>query len=175
MDSLQVLNALHHLSGAVTTGVVPADMVPKAWTKPMALVINLDDHTRPGSHWVAVYFDTSGRGHYFDSYGIPPLHPVHLDALRRNCKIYEWNKEQFQSISSNVCGQFCIMYLYHMCYGGTIKSFSKFFSDEFTDNDRIVDEFHKGLLKNYVSKNTHNQAGNGGSKVYIQQCYPRKY
>ena len=28
--------------------------------------------SKPGEHWIAVYFKNRGRGEYFDSYGLPP-------------------------------------------------------------------------------------------------------
>ena len=40
-------------------------------TFPSAYVINSDPSSKPGEHWVAVYFDKRGRGEYFDSYGLP--------------------------------------------------------------------------------------------------------
>ena len=33
---------------------------------PSSFVINLDPSYKPGSHWVAVYFDRNGIGEYFD-------------------------------------------------------------------------------------------------------------
>ncbi len=39
----------------------------------IGIVINLDEHYKSGSHWVALYFDLlKGQVYYFDSYGIKP-------------------------------------------------------------------------------------------------------
>ena len=44
----------------------------KTVSYPSSFVINLDPSYKPGSHWVAVYFDKNGVGEYFDSFaGLP--------------------------------------------------------------------------------------------------------
>ena len=40
----------------------------KTVSYPSSFVINLDLSYKPGSHWVAVYFDKNGIGEYFDSF-----------------------------------------------------------------------------------------------------------
>ena len=40
----------------------------KTVSYPSSFVINLDPSYKPGSHWVAVYFDKNGVGEYFDSF-----------------------------------------------------------------------------------------------------------
>ena len=42
---------------------------------PSAFVINTYVSSGPGEHWVAVWFDGRGKAEYFDSFGLPPLHP----------------------------------------------------------------------------------------------------
>ena len=39
---------------------------------PSAYVINSHSSSKPGEHWIAVYFDKHEKGQYFDSYGLPP-------------------------------------------------------------------------------------------------------
>jgi len=47
--------------------VYPIELLPSTHTKPLIIVINLDKHYMPGSHWVAVCFSDSGCAEYFDS------------------------------------------------------------------------------------------------------------
>ena len=57
----------------------------KTVSYPSSFVINLDPSYKPGSHWVAVYFDKNGVGEYFDSFaGYPPHEIVHF--LRSHAK-----------------------------------------------------------------------------------------
>ena len=52
-------------------GVYPIDLLPSTLIKPSIIIIILDKHYMPGSHWVAVCISDSGYGEYFDSYGLP--------------------------------------------------------------------------------------------------------
>jgi len=49
-------------------GLYPLDLLPCTLIKPAIIVINLDKHYMPISHWVAVRFSDSGYAEYFDSY-----------------------------------------------------------------------------------------------------------
>jgi len=53
-------------------GVYPLFILLSTHIKPSIIVINLDKHYMPGSHWVAVCFSDSGYAKYFDSYGLDP-------------------------------------------------------------------------------------------------------
>ena len=56
----------------------------KSVSYPHSFVINLDLSYKPGSHWVAVYFDKNGVGEYFNSFARYTPHKVvyflHLHA-----------------------------------------------------------------------------------------------
>ena len=48
--------------------------------KKLGIIFNLDPHDKPGSHWVALYFDLKKMEiYYFDSYGIYP--PTEVENL----------------------------------------------------------------------------------------------
>ena len=38
------------------------------------MVANTDPSSKPGTHWVAFYFPSKGKGEFFDSYGHPPIY-----------------------------------------------------------------------------------------------------
>ncbi|KAM0726794.1 hypothetical protein ACS0PU_006955 [Formica fusca] len=90
------------------------DIATRVWTRLTAIVANTDDHNRSGEHWVAFFLDEHGTGTYFDSYGIPPLHPGFLLRLRRNSIIHRWNiqqnyKEFFLKHVDNIVAYFYII------------------------------------------------------------------
>ena len=62
----------------------------KTVSYPSSFVINLDPSYKPGSHWVAVYFDKNGVGEFFYSFaGYPPPEIVHfLRSLAKGCKLF---------------------------------------------------------------------------------------
>ena len=115
--------------------------MPRGWTKPTAFVVNTDGHTKPGMHWIGIYVDTEGNALYFDSYGLPPYVPDHIHRLRKNCKTFRWNTTLLQSATSDVCGQYCIMFLYYMSSRLGFTRFLENFSDDLKKNDDIVRKF----------------------------------
>ena len=58
-------------------GVLPIDRLPlyRLRRKPRVYILNTDDSSGPGKHWVLVYFSAQMRGVYFDSYGFDVLDP----------------------------------------------------------------------------------------------------
>ena len=150
MDSLQILEILSRFQSH-TVGVFPADQILRVWSKPTALVVNTGDHKRPDMHWVAVYVNKSCDGLYFDSFGIPPVIPDHINRLRKYCKSFRWNTVQLQS-DTDVCGQYCIMFLSYMCKGLGFEKFLDNFSKNLVKNDDIVRSFvqYKNVDANFL-------------------------
>ncbi|XP_036151265.1 uncharacterized protein LOC118648875 [Monomorium pharaonis] len=179
MNSLQLRAALQNIP-CDTAGVYAADEIPTVWSKPAGIIANTDDHTKPGTHWVAMYVGRDGVGHYFDSYGLPPIIPQHLKRLRRNCKILFYNPQQFQSNTSDVCGQFCVMFVHLMCTGFGMHRFRDIFSNDLSRNDKIVRNYYNTYMthqQSYIS-NKNQFIGRGmshsGCASQTQSCYSRK-
>ena len=137
---------------ANTIGVYAADHIPKILSPPVAIIANLDTANKPGSHWVAIYIDKNGYGVYFDSYGLAPTSSHHLDRLRRNCVRFQWNKKLLQSFDSKVCGEYCIMFLHHMCSGSSLRAFCRIFSYNTCRNDEIAAKFYKVISQKQARK-----------------------
>ena len=132
---------LEYLFGLPWIGVFPADQIPKVWTKPTAFIFKTDGHKKSGAHWVSIYVDQSGSCFYFDSFGSPPLVPNHINRIRKNCTRLRWNVKQLQSATSDVCGQYCLMFLHYMSSGFGISKFLQNFSSDLKTNDFIVRNF----------------------------------
>jgi len=79
------------------------------------MVINLDEYWRRGSHWVAIFARNPEQVFYFDSFGEPPTYKIreYLDA---NFKKITVNNHPFQNFVSNVCGDYCIFFIFCMSY-----------------------------------------------------------
>lgn len=107
----QYIHGHHHI------GVFPRDLIRYPPRGKCAFVFNTDPHTGRGQHWVAVYIDSKGVGHYFDSYGLPPMEKEFIHFLNTRCKRWVYNDERLQDNGSKACGQFCLYFLIHMSYG----------------------------------------------------------
>lgn len=152
MNTVELLRVLPR-TNARDGGVYPVDEIPWSWTRPYALIINTDEHTKPGKHWVAVHLDAAGNGTYFDSYGIPPQDPRIVRRLARNSKQFYWNEKRLQSFSSSVCGQYCVVFLWSLCMGNTLHNFIQNFTGDPVRNDRIAVEMFKLITRRRGSNN----------------------
>ena len=131
-----------HFLGTFARNVMPTCVVP-----PFSLVCNTDPNTETGEHWIAVHVDEEGNGEYFDSYGLPPLQDAFENCLNRHCKTWTWNDRQIQQLASTVCGQHCIFYLTQRYLGLSLQEIRSFFTEDFRDNDRIVESYVKELWR----------------------------
>ena len=151
MNIWEITQAISELA-ANSIGVYAADHIPRRLSLPAAIVTNLDTSEKPGSHWVAFYIDHNASGTYFDSYGLARTTRWHLDRLERNCKRFKWNKKKLQSIDSKVCGEYCIMILYFMSSGRSLRTFCQVFTSDSRANDKLVSKFYKNVRRKYIGK-----------------------
>ena len=97
-------------------GVFPSDMLPRRKLGFSQYVINLDPHTKPGSHWVAVHF-SHNVAYYFDSYGNAPTNGNILSFLEKNADSIMYNRACFQSKMTDTCGHYCLYFLHRRARG----------------------------------------------------------
>jgi hypothetical protein len=111
-------------------GAYAIDLLLSTLVKPSIIVISLDKHYMPGSHWVAVCFSDSGYAEYFDSYGLPPYNIEIMAYLRRHSISWTFNGHRLQGLNTNVCGHYCCIYALHSAGGLSMTSFVIIFSPE---------------------------------------------
>ena len=92
-----------HLDGMLSTiwlGVFPADRLPSRITQfPRGLVANTDPSTKPGMHWVAMYFPDASTSEFFDSYGFPPsFYSPYFEKLLGKFPISKTKYERFTKL-----------------------------------------------------------------------------
>ena len=110
-----------------------------------AYVINSQPSSKPGEHWIAVYFDKHGKGEYFDSYGLPPSVNGFTTFMERNSKTWIYNDKTVQSLFSTTCGHYCVYFILYRCRGYSMRHIVSRFSSNLTENDRKVDLFIRTL------------------------------
>jgi hypothetical protein len=105
-------------------GVFPSDLLPHSITVPNTIIVNTDNHTQTGTHWLAIRLDArSSTAFYFDSYGLAPDIPDIQSFLRRNCTVLNYNDAQLLGPLSTVCGKYCCLFALYMDRGITSKQF----------------------------------------------------
>lgn len=138
MNTLNILNEFK--DNFCFRGVFPIDKICnlKITKKPFGIIINLDYSNEPGSHWVAIFVNESNEAFYFDSFGFPNLSKELKKFLNLNeIKIIVYNKYFLQSMNSNTCGAYCVLFLKMCCHGYSMYQFLNLFSKNTKTNDLI--------------------------------------
>ena len=126
-------------------GVFPADKVPKKLSKfPVCLVVNTDPSSQPGTHWLAAYIDSMGRGEQFDSFGrVPAKNSPLSQLLTASCgSKWHYNEERIQEYCSSVCGHYCIYFLLQRNRGVPMSEIIRVFSErDYAENDSLITDW----------------------------------
>ena len=115
------------------------DLVKKN-IKRIGIIFNLDEHDKPGSHWVSLFLDfTKGQIYFSDSYATPPEKRIR-EFIRRGKEYMEkyvnvkpdvrFNKTQHQKGNSE-CGVYSINFILRLLKG---KTFEHLTSKRLTDD-----------------------------------------
>ena len=116
-------------------GVYSRDNWPKI--KDGAYIINLDEYSDIGTHWIALWVNNSNNITYSDSFGVEHI-PEEIKAFIGNKNI-NTNVFRIQTNDSIMCGYFCIGSINYMLNGKTLTEYTYFFSpNDFKKNDDII-------------------------------------
>ena len=132
----------HDFVNKVSLGVFAADKLPDITLLPAAFIANTDDSTKGGQHWTAFYVTKEGKLEYFDSYGFKPFEKLHCKYIKKNFNNrYIYNKNRLQGPMSTTCGQYALAFIFHRCFGISLKDFGGLFDkNEQHQNDHLVKE-----------------------------------
>ena len=115
-------------------GVYSRDNLSKI--KDGAYIINLDEYSDIGTHWVALWV-TNNNATYFDSFGVEHI-PKEIIKFIENRNI-KTNIFRIQAYDSIMCGCFCIAYIDFMLKGKSLTEYTNLFSpNDFKKNDDTV-------------------------------------
>ena len=114
---------------------------------PAAFVVNTDETSKPGEHWVAFFFKSENAiPEYFDSFGLPPLKPGFISFLKQKRAKYRYSTKTLQNLFSSACGEYTIYYIFHKCLGWSLRKILSKFSLSTIKNDAIVKDFVHKLI-----------------------------
>jgi hypothetical protein len=102
-----------------------------------------------GPHWTCIVTDDSKRAIYFDSYGENAPNEIRNLLKSKQYKIGH-TKKKIQFIMSNLCGFFCLAFIYFLSVfkfttGNTINDGSNFL-DLFEDLDKVDDIYKNEFI-----------------------------
>ena len=90
-----------------------------------AHIINLDEYSDIGIHWIALYVSNNDVT-YFDNFGVEHV-PKEIKTFISN-KSIKTNIFRIQEYVSIMCGYFCIRFIDFMLAGKTLTEFTNLFS-----------------------------------------------
>ena len=105
-------------------GVYSRDNLPDK-IKDAAYVINLDEYSDIGTHWIALYVSIKTVT-YFDSFGVEHI-PKEIKKFINNENIIP-NIFRLQAYDSVMCGYFCIGFIDFMLKGNNLTHSTNLFS-----------------------------------------------
>ena len=110
-------------------GVYSKDNLPKTKfhnkIKDGAYVINPDEHSDIGTHWIALYI-LNNKVSYFDSFGVEHITKEIKEFIKRSTIVT--NIFRIQSYDSIMCEYFCTGFIDFMLKGKSLKDFTNLFS-----------------------------------------------
>ena len=131
--------------GSVFRSVISRDQITLI-AKPGYYIVNLNDSTQPGSHWVALRVRAPPNPmEYFDSFGLNAPHEVVelSETLRVN---YLYNRTQYQDLNSVLCGYWCLYFVNESRKGRSYYEIVRPFSHNDTQfNERLIIEYFQNL------------------------------
>ena len=147
MNSFQIEKILRE--NAVTKehflGVFPLDKIPPV-QHPASLVINLQKSNNEGSHWIAIYARDRSTAIYWDSFALLPIKEPIVKYLSQFSTVLR-NGCPYQNPFSEVCGQYCIVFIYYMSRGIEFPQFLFILDKHNPDTDLFVKKFVHKMIK----------------------------
>ena len=112
LTNFELEEAAHVLNISNFRGVFLRNTLPKRPKKNECGILNLDDTSGNGTHWVAWYKNGKNK-YYFDSFGVQP--PTELITYLSSPIHY--NTEEIQPRDQVFCGHLCLYVLKHLTDG----------------------------------------------------------
>ena len=112
LTNFELEEAAQELKISNFRGVFLRNTLPKRPKKNECGILNLDDTSGNGTHWVAWYKNGKNK-YYFDSFGVQP--PTEL--ITYSSSPIHYNTEEIQPRDQVFCGHLCLYVLKHLSDG----------------------------------------------------------
>lgn len=129
----------------VVKGVYASNTLPKHVQQyPSAFIVNNQPLPLSGEHWLAIIIHSPYQSEFFDSLGKPLSTYNHdiRDFIANNSNQCDMRNIRLQSINSNLCGNYVLMFLIvRLSFRKILTQLYTLFSDDYQFNDRFVQNF----------------------------------
>lgn len=137
-------------------GVFSRNRIPLNNSTPAGYIVNLDDFSEPGSHWIAIFI-TDKCFNVFDSYGRDLNNDRYISSFLRsysNKRKYKYSPFILQQSTTSTCGLFCVLFIMMMSRGYTLDEFVNIFNleNQKCNDEAVVKYFSDKYKKKDFSK-----------------------
>ena len=129
-------------------GTYSSDMLPKileSW-RPLVIVVNTYPSMQPGKHWICMFFDESGHGEFFYSFGQYPSRAFER-YMNDYCTAWTYNNKQLQSLISRFCGHYVIWFCVFKARKYSLTALLRNVSSDTGLNDYLAHKFACTLIR----------------------------
>jgi len=105
-------------------------------------IVNLDDSTGPGTHWVLVSLLNPDVAIYYDAFAVDPPREV-LAFMKKWRPESAMNENIIQDVNSTNCGYFCLLVGEELCKGRLFMDVMEDFSPEPKKNEAMITARYK--------------------------------
>jgi|GEM_PF-2026801 len=170
MNSTQIRCILTNNIPGFEVGVFASDQLRYIQSNKFAIVVNSDDSSKPGTHWLAIFRDGK-QIEFFDSFSFPPsFYSINiLRFLKKYNRKFKTSNYQVQSNFSVMCGHFCVYFLINRSLGISFKEIIHSFSkSKLIEND---DKVYKFVQTNFQRSHCNNEyVDDKDEPICILQC-----
>ena len=145
LNTLDILKLISNdqVARLVFLGVFARDKIPLKIKYPSCFIINTHTSSKQGEHWLSIYYNKNGEAEFFDSYGNHPSYYQLESYLDKTSSKWTYNRKQIQSVISDFCGHYCVLFILHKCRNMSLDTFISKFSDSTIENDLLMLMFLK--------------------------------
>ena len=116
LTNIEITDAIKRLTVTGFRGVFVRDNLPRRPKRNECGILNLDDSSGKGTHWVC-WYKKNNENYYFDSYGVQP--PLELKRYLKDTIFY--NTERLQPKGEVFCGHLCLFVLKRLTEGRKLQ------------------------------------------------------
>ena len=150
MNTLQIDKILQQCSitRKYYLGCFPSDAISNCTVFPCTFILNFDPSVLGGSHWISVFVKSPQVMYYFDPLAIPSP-PLNIATFLSKFKYVYRNKFRYQSLTSNICGKYAIVFIYYMSKHLDFNDFIKFL-DSVKNCDQLINKICSKIYTNCI-------------------------
>jgi hypothetical protein len=135
MNTLQIEQIFKNKYSNTFKGAIAFDELPTKISRPSAYIINTHSRDKSGEHWLGIYFNTNNSVDFFDSFGMGPQFYRLENYLFKYNSTINYNKYALQSLNSNYCGLYCVLFIIFKCKRKSFYNFLDIFKTDTLIND----------------------------------------